>query len=143
MRRGQPMLITQKNQYAIRAVYELARRRNQGPIKGAEIAAVQKIPPRFLEVIMVQLKRGGIVAAKRGHKGGYRLTKSPDNISVGDILRRMEKLESFHCVSCIVKNDCDLKGDCAFLPMWAKAHNAMLDVFDNTTIQNLIDEDVH
>jgi Rrf2 family protein len=139
----QPMLITQRKQYAIRAVYELARRRDQGPIKGAEIAAVQKIPPRFLEVIMVQLKRGGIVTSKRGYQGGYFLTLPPDNISVGDILRHMEKLESLHCVSCIVKDDCDLKGDCAFLPMWAKAHKAMLDVFDNTTIQNLLDNDAH
>jgi len=140
---NQPMLITQKKQYAIRAVYELARRRNQGPVKGAEIAAAQKIPPRFLEVIMIQLKRSGIVVSKRGYHGGYVLAQPPDNISVGDILRYMETAESLHCVSCIVKDDCDLKGECNFLPMWAKAHKAMLDVFDNTSIQNLLDDDVH
>jgi Rrf2 family protein len=140
---GQPMLITQKNQYAIRAIYELARRHNQGPIKGAEIAAVQKIPPRFLEVIMVQLKRSGFVASKRGYHGGYVLMRPPNNISVGDILRNMETVESLHCVSCIAKDDCDLKGDCSFLPMWTKAHKAMLDVFDNTTIQNLLDDNDH
>jgi Rrf2 family protein len=133
------MLITQKNKYAIRAVFELAKRRENGPIKIAEIAEAQKIPPRFLEVILNQLKHSGIVESKRGFQGGYVLKRPPDRISVGDILRRVESAEALHCVSCISRDDCDFKGDCAFLPMWTKAQKAMLDVFDHTTIQNLLD----
>ena len=136
------MLITQKNRYAIRAVFELAKRQNQGHIKIAEIADAQKIPARFLEIILVQLKRSGLVASKRGYYGGYTLKKSPDRISVGDILRCMEKDDSHYCVSCIAKDNCALKGDCAFMPMWDKAQKAMLDVFNQTTIQNLLDDEI-
>ena len=133
------MLITQKNRYAIRAVFELAKRLDQGPVKIVDIAAAQKIPVKFLEVILNQLKRGGMVKSKRGFQGGYTLLRPPHKLTVGDIIRKIESPESLHCVSCISRDDCDLKGDCAFLPMWTKAQKAMVDVFDNTTIQDLID----
>ena len=135
------MLINQKNQYALRAVFELAKRRNQGPIKIAQIAAAQKIPPRFLEVILVKLKRSGLVASKRGYQGGYFLIKPPEDISVGQILRLMETPDALDCVSCISKDDCDFKGDCAFIAMWTKAQGAMVKVFDQTSIQNLLDDE--
>ena len=133
------MLITQRNQYAIRAVFELAKRRDQGLTKIADIAAAQKIPVRFLEVILVQLKRSGIVASKRGCYGGYSLKRAPDKLTVGDILRYMETDSPLHCISCIDKDDCELKGSCAFLPMWNEAQRAKLDVHDRTTIQKLLD----
>ncbi|MFO7686446.1 MAG: Rrf2 family transcriptional regulator [Desulfobacterales bacterium] len=132
------MLITQKNKYALRAVFELAKRRNQGPVKIVDIAAAQKIPVKFLEVILNQLKHGGVVESKRGFQGGYALIRPPDELTVGDILRQIESPESLHCVSCISRDDCALKGDCAFLPMWTKAQKAMVAVFDTTTIQDLI-----
>ena len=133
------MLIPQKNKYAIRAVFELAKRLDQGPIKIIDIAEAQKIPVKFLEVILNQLKRVGIVKSKRGFQGGYTLLRPPHKLTVGDIIRKIESPESLHCVSCISRDDCDLKGDCAFLTMWTKAQKAMVDVFDNTTIQDLID----
>jgi Rrf2 family protein len=79
------MVFTQKNQYAIRAVFELAKRRDQGPIKINEIAQAQKIPTRFLEIILNQLKHGGLLESKRGFYGGYTLIRSPDAITVGEI----------------------------------------------------------
>ena len=105
------MIITQKNKYAIRALFELAKRREEGPVKTAEIAAAQKIPVRFLEVILGQLTRCGMVSSKRGYSGGYILIRSPDSISVGDIIRSMGSAESLHCVSCVAKNDCEFEGD--------------------------------
>ena len=136
------MIITQKNKYAIRAIFELAKRSDQGPIKTAEIAKAQKIPVRFLEVILGHLTRSGIVNSKRGYFGGYTLMRSPKSISVGDIIRMMDSAESLHCVSCVAKNDCGFEGDCAFLPMWEKAQSAMLKVLDTTTIQHLIDGEI-
>ena len=137
------MLIKQKNQYAIRAVFELARRAGQGPVKTAQIAAAQKIPLRFLEVILSQLQRSGLVHSKRGFSGGYTLTRSPGQVSVGDILRHMEKSDdSLHCVSCSTPKQCELEGDCVFISMWDKAHQAMLDVFNQTTMKDLIDESI-
>ena len=133
------MLITQKNQYAIRAVFELAKRRDQGLTKIADIAAAQKIPDRYLEVILVQLKRSGIVASKRGCYGASSLKRTPDKLTAGVILRYMETDSALHWISCIDNDDCVLKCSCAFLPLWIEAQRAMLDVLDRTTIQTLMD----
>jgi Rrf2 family protein len=81
------MLITQKCQYALRAVFALARREGRGPTKIAEIAREQAIPVRFLEVILGQLKQGGFVDSRRGADGGYFIVRSPREIAVGDIVR--------------------------------------------------------
>ncbi len=70
------MLVSQKSQYALRAVFELARRNGGLPVKIADIAEAQAIPQRFLEVIMNQLKQGGFVESRRGKRGGYLLARS-------------------------------------------------------------------
>ena len=135
------MITTQKNQYAIRAVFELAKRRNQGPIKINEIAQAQKIPTRFLEIILNQLKHGGLLESKRGFYGGYTLIRSPDEITVGEILRLMAKSsESLYRITGITKDDNQIEASGVFLSMWTEAHRAMIDVLDNTTIQNLLDQ---
>jgi len=135
------MIITQKNQYAIRALFELAKRQGQGPIKINEIAQAQKIPTRFLEIILNQLKHGGLLESKRGFYGGYTLIRSPDEITVGEIMRLMdESSESLYRITGMVKDDQRFEGSGIFLSMWTKAHKAMIDVLDNTTIQNLLDQ---
>ncbi len=134
------MIITQKNQYAIRALFELAKRQGQGPIKINEIAQAQKIPTRFLEIILNQLKHGGLLESKRGFYGGYTLVRSPDEITVGEIMRLMdESSESLYRITGMVRDDQRFEGSGIFLSMWTKAHKAMIDVLDNTTIQNLLD----
>ncbi len=84
------MLISQKSQYALRATFELARQYDQGWVKIAQIAQAQAIPTRFLEIILNQLKQAGFIRSKRGSEGGYILTRSPDQLSVGDVLSFME-----------------------------------------------------
>ena len=135
------MIITQKNQYAIRAVFELAKRRDQGPVKINEIAQAQKIPSRFLEIILNQLKHGGLLESKRGFYGGYTLIRSPDEITVGEILRMMDvSSESLYRITGMVRDHQQSEGGAIFLSMWTKAHKAMIDVLNNTTIQNLLDQ---
>ena len=136
------MLVTQKNRYALRAIFELAKRLNEGPVKIAEIAEAQAIPPRFLEVILNQLKKAGFVTAKRGFTGGYTLLRSPEDITVGELFRSIdESHENLICATCISKNVCPFHNECAFLPMWNQVQNAIHDVFDNTTIQKLIENE--
>ena len=77
------MFLTQRNQYALRAIVELAKRVGSGPVKVSEIAAAQAIPRRFLEVILGQLKGSGLVTAKRGYHGGYFLLREPETITEG------------------------------------------------------------
>jgi Rrf2 family protein len=136
------MLITQKHKYALRAIYELAKRFERGHVKLAEIAEAQAIPLRFLEVIMAELKPSGLVASKRGYYGGYALLRRPDEISVGDIFRFLdEALARDRCNACDAKENCPLHGDCAFMPMWNRVQDAIYDVYNNTTIQDLLNNE--
>ena len=136
------MLVTQKKQYALRAIFELARHQGDEPLKTAEIAEAQAIPVRFLEVIMGQLKRAGVVDSKRGFLGGYTLIRSPDRIRVGEIFRLLDQEDNVvaSCVACSSKGNCPFLGDCVFMPLWDRAQQAMDAVYDQTTVQDLIDQ---
>ena len=131
-----------KNQYALRAIFELAKHSGKGPKKISAIAEIQAIPLRFLEVILSQLKGSGLVESKRGFYGGYYLTRTPDKIKVGDVLRYMEKpSKSENCVACISKSNCPFSGNCAFASMWNEVNDAIFNIYDNTTIQDLLNNE--
>jgi len=129
-----------KGQYALRAVYELAKRRDEAPIKVSAIAEAQAIPLRFLEVILHQLKGSGLVASKRGFYGGYTLTKSPAKITVGDILQFMQKdIGNAKCLACVSRKACPFIDNCVFSALWHKARAATFTVYNATTLQDLLD----
>ncbi len=131
-----------KNQYALRAIFELAKHLGKGPKKISEIAEVQSIPLRFLEVILSQLKGSGLVDSKRGFYGGYYLTRSPDKISVGDVLRFMDKTPGpDHCPACVSKSNCPFSGNCAFASMWNQVNDAIFQIYDDTSIQDLLNNE--
>jgi Rrf2 family protein len=135
------MLITQKKQYALRAVYELAKHQERPPLKSAEIAQAQSIPQRFLEIILNRLKHSGIVKAKRGYTGGFHLTRPANEITVRQIFQALDETcnETTACVSCTLEKGCPFYGTCAFMPLWAKMQSAIDEICRNTTIQDLID----
>jgi len=133
------MILTQKTQYAIRAILELARQKNKGPIKIADIARAQYIPIRFLEVILNQLKGSGLVESKRGYHGGYILVRAPEKITIGEVFRFIQKPQSYRlCLGCETKNTCPFQGECMFLPLWEKIRSSIYTIYDQTTIQDLI-----
>jgi Rrf2 family protein len=82
--------ISAKGEYAIKAVLDLALHRDRELIPIQEIAAREAIPQRYLEQVLLSLKRAGILTSKRGSTGGYHLTKAPDEITVGAVLRAVE-----------------------------------------------------
>lgn len=130
---------TKKGQYALRAIYELAKRKNDGPVKISIIAEAQAIPPRFLEVILNQLKGSGLVESKRGFYGGYSLTRQPSDISVGDVLRYLQKeMEASHCIACVSKKSCPFLKNCVFKSMWHRVKAAAYKIYDETTMQDLL-----
>jgi Rrf2 family protein len=136
------MLVTQKMQYALRAVYELAKRRDEGPLKTAQIAEAQAIPVRFLEVILNRLKREGLITAKRGFYGGYQLKRSPRKVSVGDVFRAIEgNPDATGCISCINEGNCPFQGECSFIPLWLQVQKAIDEIYDHTTIQCLLNHE--
>jgi Rrf2 family protein len=81
--------VTARGDYAVRAAVELAAAGGETR-KVADIAAAQDIPPRFLENILVALRRAGLVQSRRGADGGFRLTRSPELITLADVLRAVE-----------------------------------------------------
>lgn len=136
------MQVSQKCQYTLRALFELGKQVDGKPLSAAEIADAQAIPSRFLELILQGLRATGMVESRRGNSGGYVLAHSPKTISVGDIIRSVDG--SLSPVTCVVKRGdecCRLKGCCAFEPMWRKAQKAMEEVYDSTTLQDLIDNE--
>jgi Rrf2 family protein len=137
------MLITQKKkQYAIRAIFELAKHMGKGPRKISDIARAQEIPVRFLEVILSQLKGSGFVESKRGFCGGYTLVRPPNEITVGDVLRFMSgQDETVGGLTDKSKDSFSLNVDVTFSSMMNRAREAVFDVYDQTTIQNLLDNE--
>jgi len=137
------MFISRKIRYGLRAVFELAKREGRGPVKIAEIAKAQAIPVRFLEVILNELKQGGFVDSKRGSEGGYMLVRPAAALTVGDVMRFMQgPIRAVGCLAGGSVDDCPFYGDCVFLPMWDKATKAVQDVYDSTTIQDLLDQEI-
>lgn len=136
------MLVSQKCQYAVRAVFELSKRHGQGVVKIAEIAEAQAIPVRFLEVILSQLKQGGFVGSRRGKEGGYSLSRPPGGLTVGEVIRFVEgPVGPVDCVEDSAAGGCRLHGSCVFLGMWTRVERAISEVYDSTTFQGLVDEE--
>ena len=135
------MLIPHKRgQYALRAIYELAKRMGEGPIKISDIASAQSIPRRFLEVILNQLKGSGIVKSKRGFYGGYTLAKPPEKVTVGDVFRFLQKdQEGSTCIACVSQKACPFIDQCAFSNLWHQVKEAAFNIYDKTTMQDLLD----
>lgn len=130
------MSLSLKCQYAVRAMFELARRQKDGLIRLREIAQTQHIPKRFLENILNELRQGGFVVSKRGKDGGFKLQRPPSEISVGDIIRFVE--ESVHPVGCVADHFCPLTGKCIFMGLWENARKAVEQVYDAKKFSDLV-----
>ncbi|MGW0882714.1 RrF2 family transcriptional regulator [Streptomyces sp. NPDC002671] len=84
------MRISARADYAVRAALQLAASRDDGPLKAEAIAAAQDIPHKFLESILNDMRRGGLVLSQRGGNGGYRLARPAESISIADVIRTVD-----------------------------------------------------
>lgn len=84
------MRLSKRTEYGVRAVVQLARLWPQGLIQAKDLAKQEQMPNKFLEAILLALRRGGFLESKIGREGGYRLSRAPRDISVGDVIRRLE-----------------------------------------------------
>ncbi len=132
------MKISKKCQYALRAIFELASRNHKVPVKTHDIAQSQSISLRFTEVILNELKHGGFVESKRGSEGGYVLARSPDDLTVAEII---EYIEGPISVSKEDMNDKENNrfGKNAFIDMWKQANDTLTEVFKSKTITDLVE----
>jgi Rrf2 family protein len=142
-------MISQKARYALRALIALSRAEAGTSLMISEIATGQDIPKKFLEQILLDLKRNGIVMSKRGKAGGYLLLKQPDAISFGEVLRIVDgPLAPLPCLSKIAYRrclDCKSEEDCEIRHVFARVTDATRQVLDTTTLADAIanqDEDL-
>src|SRR5262249_31222149 len=127
--------------YALRAIYALAEHTDSRPLKIAEIAEQQRIPVRFLEVILNQLKGGGFVQSWRGAEGGDRLTRAPEDLMVGEIMRFVDgPTARVDCFSQPRPKECEFHGECCFFGFWSRVRQAISKVVDETTFADLVRE---
>ena len=84
------MKVSKRGEYGIRALCHLAQRHGAGLVQTRSVAAEEEIPAKFLEGILLSLKRAGFVTSRRGNEGGYALSRSPDEIRLGEVLRVLD-----------------------------------------------------
>lgn len=136
------MVLSQRSQYAVRAVFELAKHEGSGPLRAAKIASAQFIPVRFLENILAQLRQAGIVESVRGKEGGYLLRGRPEDVSVGEVILAVQgPMSAIDCADAAAGRECPLRLGCVLLPMWERAHNAMMEVYDGTDFKDLLEQE--
>lgn len=132
------MNISVKGEYALKAIFDLAHRGATRPVKIAEIAARQKIPQKFLELILAQLKQGGFVQSRRGAEGGYLLARAADRITVGEVLRFVEgPLSRAEQARGASGNSRRAAVESPFTDMWQQVDSTVSDIIDRTSFAEL------
>lgn len=131
-------MISQKAKYALRALVALARADADKALFISDIAEEQSIPKKFLEQILLELKRHGIVMSRRGKAGGYLLQKQASEITYGEVLRIVDgPIATLPCLSKIAYRRCSDCGDeteCEIRRVFARVTDASRAVLDTTTI---------
>lgn len=134
-------MLSMKSQYAFKALTYLSERFNQGPVLISEIAKKKKIPLKFLENILLELKKADILDSKKGKGGGYFLKKSPDKVKVATIIRLINgPIAMLPCVSLYFYErckNCDQK-NCGLHDMMIEVRDATLNIVDNRTLKDLV-----
>ena len=138
-------LLTKRTKYAIKALIALARSKDNKPMLIAEIAAQEGLPKRFLESILLDLKRAKILSSKMGSGGGYFLMQDASLIKVLEIIRILDgPIALLPCVSLNFYQRCEECKDeltCSIRQMMQKVREASVDIMGNTSIADLIEKE--
>ena len=133
------MKISTKGRYALRLMLDLAIHDTGEPVRIKDIAARQEISDKYLEQIISSLNKAGYVKSIRGPQGGYRLTKKPEQYTVGMILRLTEgSLAPVACLDDEV-NSCTRQDTCATLRLWKMVNDSVSSVVDKVTLADLVE----
>jgi Rrf2 family protein len=131
-------MISQKAKYALRALISLQRAGSARPLMIAEISQREAIPKKFLEQILLELKRRGIVESRRGRYGGYALLRPAEKITFGEVLRLIDgPIAPLPCLSRTAYRrcaDCPDEHSCEIRRVFARVATAERDVLDRTTL---------
>jgi len=133
------MKITYRGDYALKAVLDLALNYDN-VVTIHDLATRAQIPTKFLEQVLLDLKRGGFVESRRGKVGGYLLAKPPKEIRVGDVVRFIDgPIEPIGCVEKGYAGCTDIY-KCVFRSIWQQVGRATSDIVDNITFEDLANQ---
>ena len=134
------MLISTRGRYALRVMIDLAEQRSGGYIPLKEVAERQEISEKYLESIIKLLVKAGLLDGVRGKGGGYKLTRPPEDYTVGEILRLIEG--DLAPVSCLNESsaECPRMANCRTVKMWTGLYKLINDYFDGVTLSDLMEE---
>ena len=135
-------MLSMKAKYGLRAMLFLAREYGEGPILISEIARKEAIPKKFLELILLELRNTGYLHSKKGKGGGYYLGKSPQQISLGEIIRILDgPLAPIPCVSLTAYRrcpDCPDEKTCGIRVVMKEVRDATARILDGTTLADVL-----
>ena len=136
------MMISTKGRYALRVMIDLAENQKDGYLPLKEIAERQEISEKYLENILKILVQHKMLVGLRGKGGGYRLTRSPEEYTVGSILRLTEG--TLAPVACLGEDakECPRRADCRTVPMWERLDSLINDYLDGITVADLMGDPV-
>lgn len=132
------MRITYKGDYALKTILDLALHYGNSPVSIPDLAKRADMPIKFLEQILLDLKRGGFVESRRGNIGGYLLAKQPSGIKLGEIIRFIDG--PIEPVACVHQNyeGCRDINKCIFKEIWERVANSTSEIIDNITFEDLV-----
>jgi Rrf2 family protein len=135
------MILSKKTRYAIVALTRLAREYGSGPIQIREIAESEKIPQSFLENILLELRKMGILGSKLGKSGGYFLLKKPEDVNLAEIVRYFEgTIALMYCVSEKAYQPCEFcrdESNCEIRKVFKEIRDTTYDILNKTTLKAL------
>ena len=133
------MKLSTKGRYGLKAMFQLAIYHGQGPIPLKQIAEEQSLSESYLEQLFSTLRKDGLLDSVRGAQGGYLLSKAPNKITVGNILRSLEG--DLSPSDCVGGEECEKEYNCVNKTVWEKIKNSIDAVVDSITLQDMIDDE--
>ncbi|MBI5540159.1 MAG: Rrf2 family transcriptional regulator [Bacteroidia bacterium] len=138
-------MISKKAQYSLYALTYLAKKYEHGPVLISEIAEAEKLPKKFLETILLELKNMGIVSSKKGKGGGYYLIKKPENVNFAEIIRFFDgAIALLPCVTYNYYEECNHCKDettCGVRSVVKEIRDKTVAILKNTTLKDIIDKE--
>ncbi|MDI9476627.1 MAG: RrF2 family transcriptional regulator [Natronincolaceae bacterium] len=135
------MKLSTKGRYGLKAMFDLAVHDGEGPIPLKNIAERQRVSDHYLEQLIAELRKSGLVKSVRGAQGGYMLAHKPSEITVGDIIRVLEG--PLGPSDCVLENgpiQCNNADHCIAKTVWEKIQTSISDVIDFITLQDMLDD---
>ena len=135
-------MLSKKTKYGLNALLNLAKKFDQGPVLISDLSSEERIPQKFLEAILLDLKKHGVLDSKKGKGGGYMLSKLPKDIKVGQIVRVLDgPLAPVSCVSQTAYRKCDEcreESCCGLRIVMKEVRDSIANILDNTSLEDVL-----